>query len=590
MRPKLKWKVAGAYATLIALTALGLDIWAERAVSASMTARMRASLRTECGLVRAVIEGKPEDELQEAVSRLAHRTRARITLIRHDGVVVADSEAPPAEMVLHDTRIEIVRARESGWSSSMRPSATLGTDMLYVAQAPSADALVVRLALPLTEVRQASAELRRSIFSTALLATAIAILAATWLAGGITRSLDELSEAAEKMGRGDLTARARPEAKDETAQVADAMNHMAQRLSHAQAELQRSAAHLSSVLSQMLDGVVVVGADEAVQLLNPAAALLLETDGGTAIGRSLAEVCLNYELVEMVHRTLRLNTRVEGEIRTGHREDAHVAAAAAPIRDEADDLVGAVVTLTDITELKHLQLVRQDFVANAGHELRTPVAAIRSLAEALQGGALQDENVAPRFLAQIVENTEGMARLIEDMMALSRLESADPRQEPQRVSVPSLISDAIARTEPQAKDKGIRISQQVAADCLVWTDRDGLMAALVNLIDNAVKYTPTGGQVIVATQARGNDTRITVSDTGPGIPEKDRERVFERFYRVDQARSRAVGGTGLGLSIVKHAVEAGGGKVWAQAAPEGGAQFVVDLPSAPPRGDLLMLP
>jgi len=231
-----------------------------------------------------------------------------------------------------------------------------------------------------------------------------------------------------------------------------------------------------------------------------------------------------------------------------------------------------------MAQIEHIQQVRQDFVANASHELRTPVAAIRALAETLNSGAIHDPEAAPGFLGQIVQNTENLSRLLDDMLTLARYESVEAAARRGPLSVADAMAQAAARLGPQADAKSISIGIQVPPDLQVFCREESLMEALVNLIDNAVKYTPESGRVSLAAAAINSHVQLTVTDTGPGIPAAHRQRVFERFYRVDRARSRALGGTGLGLSIVKHAVEGEGGEVWVEEGPEGGARFCIVLP------------
>ncbi len=583
MALRLRWKVSGAYAALIVLLAAGLGIYVEHAAEARMTARLRASLLADCRLVRVVAEraGMPSADLPGTVHDLASAAGIRITLIRPDGHVVADSHGSPNRMELHDTRPEIVAARTTGVGWGIRHSATLNSDMLYVAETPGPDRLLVRTAVPLADVRQAALSMRHAIAAGAALGSLLAILAGFWLSGGLTRSLGELTAAATRIGAGDLATRVHVASGDETGQLARALNAMAADLAGARGNLEQTAARLRSILAQMADGIVVVAPDETVQVLNPAAGLLLDTDPAQALGKRLSEVVLNYDLTELTRRALRLRTLARGVLAAGTESPRSLAAAATPIESEEGQLAGAVVSLRDISELQRLQQVRQDFVANAGHELRTPVAAIRSLAETLAGGAINDPAAAPRFLSQIVTNTEDLARLLDDMMTLSRLDTAGTREGPRGVNVRAALERAVARLGPQADSKHTQVTVAAPEDLEAWCAEDNLMAALVNLIDNAIKYTPDGGTVEVAAEAVNGHVQLTVADDGPGIPEAHRQRIFERFYRLDKGRSRALGGTGLGLSIVKHAVESESGQVWVEGSATGGSRFVIILPAAP---------
>lgn len=583
MRLTLKWKVAAAYSALIVLMCVGLNLVVRQTVSDAMTTRLREDLSGAARLIRAAIDrAEPGADLEDLVADLSARCNARVTLVAPNGRVLADSAADPETMEPHDTRIEIVEARQTGLAWSVRPSATVGIPMLYVAESAGPDKPTVRLAMPLSGVRHASAGITGTILTIALITALLAVLAAVWLAGGITRSLADVADVARRIGSGDMSARARVDARDETSDVAIALNTMAENLEQTRRRLQERSAYLSSVLDNMADGVIVVGTDETIQLFNPAAASLLSVAPGEALGRHINEVVKHYELRDMVRRSLRLRTLVQGEVRIAAADHRHVAAATSPVEGEDGQIVGAVASLRDITEIKHLQLVRQDFVANAGHELRTPVAAIRSLAETLHSGAISDSAAAPRFVEQIVENTVRLERLINDMMALARMEAAPVSLAPGSVNVRRLMETTLERLAPQAHEKGLHVSIEVPDDLTVWGQEDSLAAALVNLLDNAIKYTPAEGRVTLEARSINGTVELVVADTGPGIPYGDRERIFERFYRVDRARSRALGGTGLGLSIVKHAVESNRGKVWVECPDEGGSRFIIHVPASAP--------
>ena len=581
MRMKLKWKVAGAYAALIAALALCLSLYIERRAEDRLTEGLRSQLAIECHLARRLLATQTGPAAEARAKELTAATGARVTMVAPGGQVLADSEAVPATMEPHDTRPEIQQARQLGVGWAIRHSMTLGVDMLYVAESTGPDRPTIRLSMPLAEVQSATRDLRHTVLMAWGLAALVAILLGAWLTGGITRSLGDLALAARRIGNGELSARAHVHSGDETQDLADALNSMAEGLSSARADLERSAAHLQAVLAQMADGTIVVAADETVQLFNAAAGKLFTTDPAAAVGRRLSEAVHSYELVELSRRAIRLRTAVWDEVLAGDGTPRVLAAAASPLAGDHAEILGVVITLRDVSELKRLELVRRDFVANASHELRTPVASIRSLAETLQGGALGEPALAQRFLGQIVTSTANLGRLLDDMLALATLEAAEERPAPQSLDVRAMLREAAARLGPQATEKHITVETDAPAGLAVWCSEQSLMAALVNLVDNAVKYTPEGGHVILGASPANGQTQLTVTDTGPGVPEADRDRVFERFYRVDKGRSRALGGTGLGLSIVRHAVEGSGGRVWLEAPPEGGTRAVVRLPATP---------
>ncbi len=591
MRLGLRWRLAGTQVALIAALGLVLAVLASRTTETHLTAQVRASLARQCGLLRMQLaaEGletplEPGPALDEAVRRFAAQAGARATLIARDGAVLADSEADRTQMENHGGRPEVIGARNGAEGSSVRRSATTGIPTMYVATAASASEPVVRLALPLHDVETAVGRVRRATYLGALLATVAAALLGVWSVRALTESIECLAAVAQRLGRGDLTARASTLATDETRELGEALNSMAADLTSTMDRLHSTASRLESILAQMGEGVLVVGADETVVLMNPEAGRLLECDPEGAIGRRLGEVVLLHELFDTARRAIRLGTIQSQELTTRSDPPRHLTATAAPLHRDDGELHGAVVTLRDLTELHRLLTVRQEFVANASHELRTPIAAVQSLAEVLEGGALDDPPRARHFTERILDNTRRLGALLDDMLALSRLDEAPVRGEVAGpVAVLGLLTAAAARLEPLAARKGIALTVRAPEGLTALCSESHMLGAIANLVDNAIKFTPEGGRVeLEADRQTDGRARLCVSDTGPGIPEKARERVFERFYRVDRGRSRELGGTGLGLSIVKHTVEQAGGRVWAEAAPSGGARFVIVLPATEP--------
>lgn len=578
MRPTLAWKLAGGYVALVLALVVGLGLYVQRATWQLGMDVSRRDLAARARTVRVALEGKQGSELAKACERLAQEGGARVTVIAPGGKVLADSGADASHMEPHDTRPEVIQAREEGVGWALRHSSTLDSNLLYVAESRGPKEMVVRLALPLQALDAASREVRGRMTGWALAAGLLAALAAVWLAAGITAPLRALTRVARRLGQGDLTARTHMDRGDEVGDLASALDGMAQSLWETNAALAERETRLRSILSQMADGLVVVDGDERVQLCNPAAIEMLGMTGEVLPGRPLSEVALHYDLLEFTRRAIRLLTPVRGRVTTGGDLPRTLAAVVSPVEREGG-APGAVISLRDITEMQRLESVRRDFVANASHELRTPVASIRSLAETLEGGALNDPDAGRVFLAQIVSNTENLERLLDDMMLLARLESPQYRPAPRELEVRTALQAAAQRLAPQARSKGTEVHVEAPGGLAVWCAEDDLMAALVNLVDNAIKYTPAGGKVELTAQPDDDRVRIDVTDDGPGVPEAERRRIFERFYRVDRGRSRALGGTGLGLSIVKHAVESSGGEVWVESAPGGGARFSVRLPT-----------
>ncbi|MCX7597487.1 MAG: ATP-binding protein [Armatimonadetes bacterium] len=579
---RLRYRILLGYMVLFGLLLAALGVYSRSVVARHVTAQQRDALRTLSRVAADSLLGPnvlpAREVLQRRTRAFAQVARARVTVIAPDGVVLADSEHDPATMENHGLRPEVVAAHRDGWGWAVRHSTTLGIDMLYVAQADPAREYVVRLAKPLSEIEQLDTHLFYGLLVALVVATLAGLVASVRISGGLADSLTHLARVARAIGDGDLAARATVRAADEVGELATAINEMAARLQRDDTELAQRTTEVQAILRHMADGVLLVDSEGQLAMANPAAARMLHFDHDAALGRSVLYATNNYDLAEAVRRTLELGTVTEVEFVVRDGEERTIHAAVAPAEGQTGQGRWAVAVLRDLTRLRQLERVRQDFVASAGHELRTPVAAIRALAEALAAGAINDPEAGPAFVSQIVENTERLQRLVDDMMELARLEAV--REEPKPLPLKPVVEKAVERLQPQAEAAGMHISVVVPEDLHVLGNEEDLETALVNLLDNAVKYAASGRSVEVEAYAADDEVHLRVVDHGRGIPLAERQRVFERFYRLDKARSRELGGTGLGLSIVKHAVEKMGGRTWVEETPGGGATFVIGLSPA----------
>ena len=409
------------------------------------------------------------------------------------------------------------------------------------------------------------------------LAAAGTIAAAGWFYG---RKLNEsravLLGVMRRLAEGEYSARA---PRGESG-LGSEVNRLAERFGAAVSELSHDKAQLEAVLDQMTEAVVAVDASGAVLFVNPALSRLLGVDGAAARGRLYLESLRHNGISELIAAVLRDRRVLAQEIRLFAREELVFDAHAAPLLQEGR-LAGALVVLHDITRLRRLEQVRRDFVANVGHELRTPLASIKGYAETLRDGALHDAVNGPEFLRTIEEHADRMSKLVDDLLDLSAIESGHRRPRFEAVSLASLCADVARQLAPQADAAGVSLTALPMEGLPpARADRDQLRQVLVNLVDNAIKYTERGGVVEISVERWKDGIRVAVRDTGLGIPDADLPRVFERFYRVDKARSRDAGGTGLGLSIVKHLVEAHGGEISVESRQPGGTTFRFTLPAA----------
>jgi two-component system phosphate regulon sensor histidine kinase PhoR len=604
----LRYKVVLAYALTTGFWAALMFWYAVRGIKAELTLMMRDNALVEARLIGASLspnffqsvsgdvppgqiarppmpsvvaseEHGGTADLKTRVRRIANLLGRRVTLIDRNGKVLADSHYDPRRMQSQGNAPEVVLARRRGWGADIRQSEEQGSEVMYVAWADAKRAFFVRLSVPLGQIHSGMMRLQSQLFKAVVLASVWVLVATVWVAYGVTRSLSKVAAVAERIGSGDLRARSDMRGGDEVASLARTINQMASNLETTIGELAQTTAQLQAVLSQMTDGLVAVDGRERVLLMNPAAGRILGLDSEKVGGQFLSSVVSSEELLDVVRKTTQLSKVTSREFTIGPGERNVVHASAAPIQMSGDGGVGAVVVLRDLTEWRRLERLQQEFITNASHELRSPVTAIRSLAEALEMGALEDPETAERFLKEIVAKSRYLSRVVDDIMHLARLEGMV--QPLAVIKVGAIVRNVIDRMRPEAERQGVSLELvDASGDSRALGVAENVETALTNLIENALKYAADGRRIQVEVRPCPDEIRIAVIDHGPGITGEARERVFERFYRVDKHRSREIGGTGLGLAIVRQAVEGMGGRVWLEDTPGGGATFVVSIPRA----------
>jgi two-component system phosphate regulon sensor histidine kinase PhoR len=438
---------------------------------------------------------------------------------------------------------------------------------------------IVRLSLPLTDVDEQFRAVRQSLL-VALAMALVCALAMAWISSVIlARRVNAIAGVAQRYSAGDFTSSTGDREGDELGTVARVLDDTARELGRRITELAQDRARMEAILAGMREGVIVVDAQGRVSLANDAAHQMMQPDG-LAPGQRYTEVRLHPDIRAMIGSALAGETPGGVEASLLRDPGRTIVARAAPVTTGGGS-PGAVLVLHDITDLRHADRMRRDFVANVSHELRTPLTAIRGYVEALQDEAQSDPDEAKRFLEIIARHASRMERLVRDLLRLARLEAGQEPVEREPTDIESLFSGLVTELEGSLEKKGQRVVTDVdpsAASVLV--DRAKLHDALRNLVENAVAYAPPSTTIELAARRSAGHVVITVSDEGPGIPEADLTRIFERFYRVDKARSRESGGTGLGLSIVKHLVGILGGEVKAANRPSGGAVFSIQLPAS----------
>jgi two-component system, OmpR family, phosphate regulon sensor histidine kinase PhoR len=538
-------------------------------------ARLAADLLSRAGPIATV------PELDDEADRLGALIGGRVTFIAADGRVVGDSAETLdgiAAMENHADRPEVVAARAAGIGRARRYSATLKIDMLYVAAVVHHPAIAfVRVALPLTDVGHQL----QAVLTATLTALGLALVgggAIAWLLsariGGRVRLI---ARVAERYRRGDLTPSQLGFGDDELGVVARALDDSVQEVGRRLSEQVRDRGRMEAILAGMIEGVIVVDPQARLQLVNDAARHMLKIDE-VGIGRAYVETIRLPAIAELVASVLFGNTRNAVQFSPPRDPARTIMASAAPAAGGPEH--GVILVLHDITELRRADQIRRDFVANVSHELRTPLTAIRGYVEALLDGDASPEDQR-RFLDVIARHTRRMERLVKDLLRLARLDAGQEPLELAACDTQKLASGVVADMSSAADERGQHIELTVAPGAeRVRADPAKLHDALRNLVANAVAYAPEHSTIRIDALPMDGRVALRVSDEGPGIPDEDLARVFERFYRVDKSRARDPGGTGLGLAIVKHLVELHGGQVRVENRPAGGAVFTILLQPA----------
>jgi two-component system, OmpR family, phosphate regulon sensor histidine kinase PhoR len=574
---------------LIALALLVSDLFLVPRLDHLLVDRVKEDLLVRARLMESDVSelsknnrSSSADAWEELAKSLGQQSNARVTLIPVSGKVLGDSSLDePAVSALenHATRPEVIEAFAQGEGASMRYSATLQQRMMYVAHAFKGSdgkvAGVVRVALPLSDVDLAVSQFRKLILMASLLALAAAMVLSSAVAHWISSSLRAMAQAAAQMVQGDLERRTRAHGSDELAELGHALDLLATNLRDAMRDLRSERDLLRGILASMLEGVLVVDQRDHIVHMNPAIRTMLLL-GEASIGRPIIEIIRNADLIALLGRSRTGKDLSAIELDLGGFKPRRLLAHASPLPDRPGDML---VVLVDVTNLRRLESIRKDFVANASHELRTPVASIRSAAETLRS-AMDDPEAAMGFVDILERNSERLQRLVDDLLDLSRIESREFALRAENVDFAEFLDHILPLHQNRFDLKHMLLIREVPKTLNVRGDRRALEMIFSNLLDNAVKYCPEGTPVrIEATESNGR-VRITVADRGPGISAHHLPRIFERFYRVDAGRSRDLGGTGLGLAIVKHLAEAMEGSVGVESEPGEGTRFSVTLPIA----------
>jgi two-component system phosphate regulon sensor histidine kinase PhoR len=602
MTLSIRWKVTLATLFAVACGLVIAGIMAVQSLERQETAQLSEMLEARTKLIEYGLQplfSSPavpptKARLQETARTLGSRALARVTVIAADGTVMADSAVRDAELSAvenHLSRPEVQQALATGWGQDIRASHTTGERTMYRAmiltQTPGAQPVVVRVGLPMVLLDREISKLQQNLLLALGIAFLVAVSLSIWLGRSIMRPLSNIAQAARELAAGQQAGPIKTASQDEVGLLATTLNHMADQLHAKIAELSEDRAQLLAMLTSMVEGVMVLDYRGHVLQVNPALERMFGVSRTQARGRPCAEAFRHRQLNDLVEAILRSRANLEDEIVLAPSGRClHIEASVAGGERENEACV--VLVFHDITELRRLENIRKDFVANVSHELRTPLTSIKGYVEALLDGAKDDPAASTKFLDIILKQSDRLNLIIEDLLELSKIESGRVSFKEEPLELRNVIDRTLSMMKPIADKKGHQLLSSVPETLPSLAGDEGrLVQVLTNLLDNAVKYTPAGGTITVGAKlvpdigiARqtGQAIELSVADTGIGIPEQDRPRVFERFYRVDKARSRELGGTGLGLAIVKHIVEGHGGQVWVEANHPQGSRFVVRLP------------
>lgn len=519
----------------------------------------------------------PKQNLEKKARDWANDTETRVTIIAADGRVLADSHYEINEMDNHLKRPEIIQAINSGSSGNeIRYSKTIGEEMLYYAIPIRKQGELIgflRTARPLQFIRSVLIEdIKSYIFFFAILAV-ITIVLAWFLTQSIVKPLETMTETAEKISEGDLGQRI-PVRKynSEIEKLARMFNFMAEELEDKITEIYQEKSRIEVILASMVDGVIAVDKNAKVSVINPAARRIFNVEAERIKGKKLMSTLFNHRIDMYLQRTFDKKEIISREIKYKNPEQKIIQATFIPLLNEDDNITGGVIVLTDITELRKLETVRNDFVANVSHELRTPLTSMVGYLDTLLESDIEDRETRDRFLKIIKEETNRLSVLIKDLLNLSKIESQSFDLEAENFN--EIANKAVNLLRQNAENKNIELKLEIADNLpLVYMVSEQIKQVLINLIDNAIKYTPAGGKVEVKVESEGDKVYFSVKDTGIGIPKNDQERIFERFYRVDKARSRTLGGTGIGLSIVRNIVKQHGSEIQVKSREGVGSEF-----------------
>jgi two-component system phosphate regulon sensor histidine kinase PhoR len=586
-RKRLLWQLYPSYLLITLLCLIAVSLYVSRSLRLFYIDKTKRDLKARASLLEKQVLEKINSEdrkyLDSLVKKLGEEALTRITVILPSGEVIADSQEDPKILENHADRPEIISALAGRVGSSSRFSTTLNKNMLYVAiPILSGDDIVgvIRTSVPLTSITEMLGSIYINIALGVLIAALTAAVVSFLVSRRIARPLEELKKGAELFARGELRYKLPLADSQEIAGLAEAMNQMSVQLADRISAVVRQRNELETVLSSMVEGVLAVDNDERLIGINKAAAKLIGVNKDKVQGRILQEVLRNIDLQQSIRTILSTQQPVEREIVIHNNGDRFLQAHGTILSDAEGKMRGALIVLNDVTRLRRLENIRRDFVANVSHELKTPITSIKGFVETLVDGAINNSYERKKFITIIANQADRLNAIIDDLLTLSRIEQEEEKAELMLTSgkIKEVLESAIHACQVKASEKEIKIELRGDDYISANINPQLLEQAVVNLIDNAIKYSEKKSTVEVELVDADTENIINVRDYGCGIEKKHLPRLFERFYRIDKARSRKLGGTGLGLAIVKHIARVHRGYATVESTPGKGSTFSIHLP------------
>lgn len=587
-RISFKHKLLLSYIIVIFIPFILVAFFLDKHLEENSILDLKNSLVNQARLIETKI---PSEDVKTAninnlyllVKDLGKRINARITIIGSQGKVLADSEQKLEDiprMENHAGRPEVRIAFNGSIGENTRYSDTLKIDMLYVAlpiTEPGQIKGVIRVALPLVNVQKNLSTIRKAVVISVLFALGLAFMLGTLLAASIIKPIDRIIYASRKFAKGDFHHKIYQDSADEIGELSKTLNKMAEDIETTIKKTELQNQHLTSILQSMAESIIMVDENSCILSINSATEKIFKISQGYSLGRPFLEVIRNTDMAEIITAVLQKNIFISKELSLIWPVNGIFQINASPIF-EKNAVTGCLLVIHDITEIRKLETIRRDFVANVSHELKTPLTSIKGFVETLLEGALDDRENNREFLRIIQDHVNRLDNLVNDLLKLSYLEAKEVVLEKHDCNIRELCDEILSGFGSQLGNKGIGVKNEIPDSLAAKADRGKLEQVLINLIDNAIKFNKDKGFVRIYAQALPDEIKIIVEDSGAGIPAKDIPRIFERFYRVDKARSRQLGGTGLGLSIVKHIVELHGGMVGVESTEGLGSKFWFTLP------------